>query len=98
MIAVGTTVVRALEHAALATGAVRSGPGMATQRIGPETRLRVVDGILTGVHQPASSHYRMLRAFADRPTLAAAARTLEEEGYWTHEFGDSVLLMRSVCG
>ena len=64
MIAIGTTVVRALEHAALATGAVRSGLGTATQRIGPATRLRAVDGILTGVHEPSTSHYQLLRAFA----------------------------------
>jgi S-adenosylmethionine:tRNA ribosyltransferase-isomerase len=94
VIAVGTTVVRALEHAALATGVVRSGPGTATQRIGPATRLRVVDGILTGVHEPSTSHYRLLRAFADDRTLAAAGRVLDVERYRTHEFGDSMLLLR----
>lgn len=93
VIAIGTTVVRALEHAALATGAVRSGDGTATQRIGPETRLRVVDGILTGVHEPSTSHYQLLRAFADDRTLAAARRVLDEERYRTHEFGDSMLLL-----
>jgi S-adenosylmethionine:tRNA ribosyltransferase-isomerase len=95
VIAVGTTVVRALEHAVLATGVVRAGVGTATGRIGADTRLRVVDGVLTGVHQPSTSHFGLLRAFADDPTLAAAARRLEQEGYRNHEFGDSVLLMRS---
>jgi S-adenosylmethionine:tRNA ribosyltransferase-isomerase len=94
VIAIGTTVVRALEHAGLATGAVRSGPGTATQRIGPATRLRAVDGILTGVHEPSTSHYQLLRAFADDRTLAAAGRLLDEERYRTHEFGDSMLLLR----
>jgi S-adenosylmethionine:tRNA ribosyltransferase-isomerase len=98
VIAIGTTVVRALEHAALANGAVRSGPGMATQRIGPATRLRAVDGILTGVHEPATSHYQLLRAFADDRMLAAAGRLLEEERYRTHEFGDSMLVLRGLSG
>jgi S-adenosylmethionine:tRNA ribosyltransferase-isomerase len=96
VIAIGTTVVRALEHAALATGAVRAGLGTATQRIGPATRLRAVDGILTGVHEPATSHYQLLRAFADDRTLAAAGRALEEERYRSHEFGDSMLLLRGL--
>ena len=94
MIAIGTTVVRALEHAALATGGVRSGPGTATQRIGPDTRVRVVDGILSGVHEPATSHYQLLRAFAADRTLAAASRVMEEEAYRNHEFGDSMLVLR----
>jgi S-adenosylmethionine:tRNA ribosyltransferase-isomerase len=98
VIAAGTTVVRALEHAAMPTGAVRSGPGTATQRIGPATRLRAVDGILTGVHEPATSHYQLLRAFADDRTLRAAGRVLDEERYRTHEFGDSMLLLRGLTG
>jgi len=98
VIAIGTTVVRALEHAALGTGAVRSGSGTATQRIGPATRLRVVDGILTGVHEPSTSHYQLLRAFADDRTLAAVGRMLGEERYRTHEFGDSMLLLRGLNG
>ena len=98
VIAAGTTVVRALEHAALATGAVRPGLGTATQRIGPTTRLRVVDGILTGVHEPSTSHYQLLRAFANGRTLAAAGRVLDEKGYRSHEFGDSMLLLRGFTG
>ena len=98
VIAIGTTVVRALEHAALATGAVRPGSGTATQRIGPTTRLRAVDGILTGVHEPPTSHYQLLRAFTDDRTLAAAGRVLEAERYRSHEFGDSMLLLRRLTG
>ena len=98
VIAIGTTVVRALEHAALATGAVRSGLGTATQRIGPATRLRAVDGILTGVHEPSTSHYQLLRAFADDRTLTAVGRMLDAERYRTHEFGDSMLLLRGLNG
>jgi S-adenosylmethionine:tRNA ribosyltransferase-isomerase len=92
VIAVGTTVVRALEHAALATGEVRAGAGTATGRIGAETALRVVDGIVTGVHEAGTSHWELLRAFADDATLARMARELDGAGYRHHEFGDSVLL------
>jgi S-adenosylmethionine:tRNA ribosyltransferase-isomerase len=91
IVAVGTTVVRALEHAAR-DGALRAGEGTADQRIGPMSRLRVVDAIISGTHEPDSSHYQLLRAFADDQVLAAASASLEAEGYRTHEFGDSVLI------
>ena len=92
IVAVGTTVVRALEHAAAGDGCVRPGPGVATQRIGPATRLRIVDAILSGVHEPATSHYQLLRAFADDATLGRAQEEMSAHGYRTHEFGDSVLI------
>ncbi len=95
VIAVGTTVVRALEHAALADGIVRAGEGVATQRIGPRTRLRVVDGLITGTHEPGSSHYALLRAFASDAALARVTAALERGRYRTHEFGDSMLVLRS---
>src|SRR5262249_43253573 len=57
VMAVGTTVVRALEHSASADGRVRAGTGVATQRIGPATLLRVVDAILSGTHERGTSHY-----------------------------------------
>jgi S-adenosylmethionine:tRNA ribosyltransferase-isomerase len=92
ILAVGTTVVRALEHAAARDGGVRPGRGVATQRIGPATRLRVVDAILSGTHPPETSHYQLLRAFTDDVTLRRADRELTAHGYRTHEFGDSVLI------
>src|SRR5678815_4068112 len=73
VIAIGTTVVRALEAAAIENRAVQTGDGIATGRIGPKTKPRIVDAILTGVHQPGESHYELLRAFADDATLAAMA-------------------------
>ena len=94
IIAVGTTVVRALEHAAARDGALRPGDHVATTRIGPTTRLRVVDVILSGTHEPGSSHYQLLRAFADDATLEKASGALDARGYLTHEFGDSVLIER----
>ena len=61
VIAIGTTVVRALEHAARADGSVRPGAGTATQRIGPASPLRCVDAIVSGTHEPGTSHYDLLR-------------------------------------
>lgn len=95
VIAVGTTVVRALEAASAGDGRVRAGAGVATQRIGAATRLRVVDAVLSGTHEPGTSHYALLGAFATGESLARADRELEARGYLTHEFGDSVLVERS---
>jgi S-adenosylmethionine:tRNA ribosyltransferase-isomerase len=94
VVAVGTTVVRALEHAARFEGVPAAGPGVATQRIGPASRLHVVDAIVTGTHEPGSSHYDLLRAFAGAEVLNAVSATLDAHGYTTHEFGDSLLLDR----
>jgi S-adenosylmethionine:tRNA ribosyltransferase-isomerase len=95
VVAVGTSVVRALEHAAAADGTVRAGSGLATQHIGPETRLRVVDAILSGTHEAGTSHYELLRAFLDDETLRRTTDELDARGYLTHEFGDSVLIERA---
>ena len=80
IIAVGTTVVRALEHAARRAGVVPAGRGVANQRLGPFSRLRVVDAILSGTHEPGSSHYQLLRAFLDDATLAEAQRGARRDG------------------
>ena len=98
IVAIGTTVVRALESAAIGDGRVRAGEGLATQRIGPATALRVVDAILSGVHEPGTSHYELLRAFTDDATLRRVDTELTGRGYRTHEFGDSVLIERSRAG
>ncbi len=94
VIALGTTVTRALEHAALDGGALRPGAGLATQRIGAQTRLRVVDAIVSGAHEPGESHYQLLCAFANDAVLQRMSRALKKDGYRSHEFGDSVLIMR----
>src|SRR5206468_1246816 len=73
IVAIGTPVVRALEDAAACGGRVRAGEGLATQRIGAATRLRVVDAILSGTHEPGTSHYELLRAFTDDATLGRAS-------------------------
>lgn len=92
IIAVGTTVVRALEDAAAEDGTVRAGKGIARHRIGSATRLRVVDAILSGTHEAGTSHYELLHAFTDAATLSRADRELAARGYRTHEFGDSVFI------
>jgi S-adenosylmethionine:tRNA ribosyltransferase-isomerase len=87
IVAVGTTVVRALEHCG-----GRAAEGVADQRIGPDTGLRVVDAILSGTHGPDESHYQMLRAFQNDDVLTRVEAALEAASYRTHEFGDSVLI------
>jgi S-adenosylmethionine:tRNA ribosyltransferase-isomerase len=95
IVAVGTTVVRALEHRSAGGGIVRAGKGLATQRIGAFSRISVVDAILSGTHEPGSSHYELLRAFTDDGTLRRMDQELNARAYQTHEFGDSVFVERS---
>ena len=93
VIAVGTTVVRALEAAATDDGHLHPGDGVAKGKIGPATRLRVVDAILSGTHEPGTSHYELLRAFLEDSALERATSELIAHDYKTHEFGDSVLIL-----
>jgi len=94
VIAVGTTVVRALEAAATDDGQLRNGAGVAKGKIGPATRLRIVDAILSGTHEPGTTHYELLRAFLEDATLERATSELITHNYKTHEFGDSVFIHR----
>jgi len=101
VIAGGTTVVRALETAALggadgsrgSRGRVRAAAGWTSHVVTPETGVRAVDGLLTGLHEPRSSHLRMLAAFAGPGLLARCYRAAIEGGYLWHEFGDVLLLL-----
>jgi S-adenosylmethionine:tRNA ribosyltransferase-isomerase len=94
IVAVGTTIVRALEHATQKDGSVRVGDGVATQRIGRGTCLQTVDAVLSGTHEPGTSHYELLHAFLDQETLRRIDRELDQQHYLTHEFGDSVFIER----
>ena len=96
VIAIGTTVVRALEHAARDSGRLSAGPGIATQRIDATTRLAVVDAIVSGTHEPGTSHYELLRAFASEAVLLAMSEALERCDYRTHEFGDFIVLQAAA--
>lgn len=89
VVAVGTSVTRALEGSASKHGEVRAGPDETDLRLSARTQRRVVDALLTGAHDPSSSHYELLCAFAPAPLLERAARASIELGYLAHELGDS---------
>jgi S-adenosylmethionine:tRNA ribosyltransferase-isomerase len=103
VIAVGTTVVRALETVADADGAVRPGEGWTSLFVTPERGVRAVDGLITGWHEPDASHLLMLEAVASRqgiPGRGGGRDLLERSyaaavahGYRWHEFGDSHLIL-----
>jgi S-adenosylmethionine:tRNA ribosyltransferase-isomerase len=93
VIAVGTTVVRALETTADDRGRSHPGSGWTETVVTPERGVRVVDGLLTGWHEPESSHLAMLEAIAGRPLLEASYEQAVAERYRWHEFGDSHLIL-----
>jgi S-adenosylmethionine:tRNA ribosyltransferase-isomerase len=93
VIAGGTTVVRALETVAAPDGQVRAGAGWTSHVVTPETGVRAVDGLLTGLHEPRSSHLLMLAAFAGPDLLSRCYQTAIDAGYLWHEFGDVHLLL-----
>jgi S-adenosylmethionine:tRNA ribosyltransferase-isomerase len=92
VVAVGTSVVRALESAA-SSGELRAMAGDTDLVIGPGYRPRVVDGLFTGLHEPAASHFALLQAFATRAQLELAYVHAERSGYLGHEFGDANLIL-----
>jgi len=94
VIAIGTTVVRALESVARPDGCVHAGSGWTGLVVTPERGLRAVDGLLTGWHEPEASHLRMLQAAAGDELLALSYDEALEHGYLWHEFGDSHLILR----
>ena len=93
VIAVGTTVTRALETAADAGGTVRAVRGWTDLVITPSRGVRVVDGIISGWHEADASHLQLLEAVAGPRMLAAAYRQALDVGYDWHEFGDAALLL-----
>ena len=93
VIAVGTTVVRALETAAGEDGQVRPFEGWTRLTVTPERGVAVVDGIVTGWHDPDASHLLMLEAIAGRELVERSYAEALEHGYRWHEFGDSHLLV-----
>jgi S-adenosylmethionine:tRNA ribosyltransferase-isomerase len=93
VIAVGTSVVRALEGHANADGSVAAGNGVTDLRLSARYQPRVVDGLLTGIHEPGTSHFELLEAFAPGSQLARAFDHAAQSGYRRHEFGDSCLIL-----
>ena len=93
VVAVGTTVTRALESAAERSGRVRPAAGWTELVLGPNRPARVVGGLITGWHAPGASHLQLLQAVAGTPLVAAAYEAALRERYLWHEFGDSCLLL-----
>ncbi|BCB86891.1 S-adenosylmethionine:tRNA ribosyltransferase-isomerase [Phytohabitans suffuscus] len=93
VIAVGTTVVRALETAATGTGAVAAASGWTELVVTPERGVRVVDGLLTGFHEPRASHLDLLETVAGRPLLDRMYAEAIGSRYLWHEFGDVNLIL-----
>jgi S-adenosylmethionine:tRNA ribosyltransferase-isomerase len=93
VIAVGTTVVRALETSAGADGTSAAYDGWTDLVISPKRGVRLTDGMITGWHEPASSHLMMLEAISGRELLRASYDAAVAQGYRWHEFGDVHLIL-----
>jgi S-adenosylmethionine:tRNA ribosyltransferase-isomerase len=94
VIAIGTTVVRALATVTDDRGVVHPGAGWTDLMVTADTPVSSVDGLLTGWHEPESTHLMMLESFASRDVLSAAYTAALDAGYLWHEFGDSHLILR----
>ena len=95
VVAVGTTVVRALESVGSSDGIVSAGEGWTDLVITAERGARTVDALVTGFHEPRASHLAMLEAIAGRRHLEVAYKAALKHGYLWHEFGDLHLLFRN---
>lgn len=93
VIAIGTTVVRALESVVDARRVVHAGEGWTDVVVTPERGAHAVDGLLTGWHEPEASHLQMLEAIAGRDLLDVSYAAASAEGYLWHEFGDVHLIV-----
>jgi S-adenosylmethionine:tRNA ribosyltransferase-isomerase len=93
VVAVGTTVTRALETVAGVDGTLRAGDGWTELVLGPARPARVVDGLDTGWHEPGASHLQLLEAVAGPRLVASAYDEARAAGYLWHELGDSALLL-----
>jgi S-adenosylmethionine:tRNA ribosyltransferase-isomerase len=94
IVALGTTVLRALESAQQA-GGLKAGRGMATLKVVPGYRFQVVNALITGMHEPESSHMRILDALCPMSLIKNGYQEAENQGYRGHEYGDLSLLS---CG
>ncbi len=93
VVAVGTTVVRALETVAGEDGTVTAGSGWTDLVVSPERGVRAVDALISGWHEPEASHLRMLEAIAGPALFERSYAAALEHGYRWHEFGDSHLIL-----
>lgn len=97
VIALGTTVVRALESAVGSDGRPVAAEGWTDRVISPARPPVLVDGLVTGWHEPRSSHLRLLEAIAGRAALALAYERAVAAGYRWHEFGDLHLILPATA-
>jgi len=95
IIAVGTSVTRALEAASM-SGTLRGGMRHTELLLGAGSTLRTCDGLLTGLHEPTTSHFALLEAYAPRVLLESAFLHAQRKGYLQHEFGDSCLILKGA--
>jgi S-adenosylmethionine:tRNA ribosyltransferase-isomerase len=93
VVAIGTTVVRALESAVDASGSVRPASGWTDLVLGPQQPARVVTGLLTGLHEPGASHLDLLEAVAGAEAVRTVYAAALDQGYLWHEFGDTTLFL-----
>lgn len=93
VVAAGTSVVRALEASTDRHGKLEARAGQTSLRLGADYRPRIVSGLLTGMHEPGTSHFELLQAFAPRELLLTATAYAAQVGYLQHEFGDSCLIL-----
>jgi S-adenosylmethionine:tRNA ribosyltransferase-isomerase len=93
VIAVGTTVVRALETTVDELGQAHPGRGWTDLVVGKAHEVKAIDGLITGWHEPSSTHLDMLLAIAGRSVIEASYEAALDRGYLWHEFGDSHLIL-----
>jgi S-adenosylmethionine:tRNA ribosyltransferase-isomerase len=93
VVAVGTTVTRALEGVASPDGLVSAGSGVTDLVLGPNRPAQIVNGLITGWHAPGASHLYLLEAVAGPELVRASYDEAVARGYLWHEFGDSCLLL-----
>jgi S-adenosylmethionine:tRNA ribosyltransferase-isomerase len=93
VVAVGTTAIRALESVTNGNGTTHSGEGWTCLVITPQRRLRAVDALITGMHEPDASHLAILEALAGRGHIKIAYEEALRKGYLWHEFGDLHLIL-----
>lgn len=94
VIAIGTSVARALEgNAALHGGRLVAACGITDHLLGPGARRRVVDGLWSGLHEPGASHFALWTSFASEPILRRALAVAEAAGMVGEEFGDGLLIL-----
>ena len=93
VIAIGTTVVRALETVTDVEGVAHPGEGWTNLLITPQRGLRTVNALLTGLHEPCATHLSMLETLSGLEHLKVTYHQALQKGYLWHEFGDLHLIL-----